>query len=213
MFKINYIKSLFILFGIAFVILGILFYPLTIGKNTLFESIKTGYNNSTESLDNKAPLASYQNGYNFEKYYSEIYNGYEFVITEFNPFSPVITLVSKDRDSTVSVNILVLKRNINNSFEFQTQRGGYMRNKTFDEALALAKRYDLSKYNPDPTNIIINPAPTREQVEKNKQLNDKNNQLRDNPEFIKAYRECGDKYSGDEQLTCINEQQLKFYKP
>jgi hypothetical protein len=61
-------------------------------------------------------------------------------------------------------------------------------NNTYDfEGLNdLAKKYDFTKENPDPTNIRIFPAPSSEEVERQRRLSERN----DNPEYVEALKSC-----------------------
>ena len=187
--------------------LGILAYTTLNQPNSV---IINETNNSVKlSGDRASKIKGGWQGYIDEG--SEITN----VLTKFDLFNPVYTNVYKVKGSnTTRFKIINLTRKDFFNFEVSDYTFASTEKQiTFDEALALAKQYDLSKYNPDPANIIINPAPSREQVEKSKKLNDINNQLKDNVEYNNAINECVTKYRGPDQDICFNEQQLKFYKP
>lgn len=168
----------------------ILYYPVLINQSVVYVNIKRDYNNSVEVTSNGKPLASYQSGYTFEKYYTEIYKKYEFIFTKIDPFSPVVTLVAEEKDGSSSYNALSLKRIGLSDFSYESQIGGSIKNKTFQEAVEIARKYDLTKENPDPANIVVYPAPTREEVAKSKTRDTKDEELRNNPAFQPDLDKC-----------------------
>ena len=195
------IKLILILSGTLVIftlsLIAILFYPL-FQSSTLFSNTKAAYNTSLETKITGGKLASYREGDNFEKYYSEVYNGYQFVVSSYNPLNPTITLIIQNKNGSISFDLLTLRRKGFNDFDYLTQNGGSIKNKSFQEAIDLAKKYDLSKENPDPSNITVFPAPTREEVQKIKAKQD----IIDNPKYVERYNICN-------QIS-IKEDDIKF---
>ena len=157
-------------------LVGIYIYKPFVNRDKLFYQIfDEGFTVSTNGQTQPKPInETYKQ--NTEKYS----NKFEVVITNLNPFNPVLTYVqdSKKDDKNITYDILYLKRNLTNfSFEIESRIISKSKNKSFQEAVEIARKYDLTKENPDPANITVYPAPTKEEVEREK----KNETIKSNP--------------------------------
>jgi hypothetical protein len=148
-------------------IFAVLFYPFFF----IEAIVRDGKNNSAQVSINNSKLANYAEGVDFDSFNDKFYKQYTFVNTSMNPFNPVITFVAEDKNVTdsISVEVYSLRRSNVHNFDFESRYNADIKNKTFEEAVEIARRYDLSKENPDPDNITVFEPPTAEEIEARKQ--------------------------------------------
>lgn len=151
--------------------LGVGILPFLIDSN-LQKTITNWETNKTEIKVNGMILGNYQNGATFDSFSKEFYKQQQFVISKPDLFNPVISLVREDKCcdeyKKVTIDIYHLKRTGINSFELHSYSNNTIRNRSYQQALEIAKKYDLTKTNPDPANITVFPAPSREEVQRQK---------------------------------------------
>ena len=203
------------------IMVGCLYYPV-FNFNLLKDQIIAWDSDGKEVTATGRKITEYKKGYDFFQAMNQFSQRYEFVLTDNNPINPVVSHVSLEKTGiqNITINLYQLKRNGLFSYDLFEQRGLKVQNKTFDEALALAKQYDLSKYNPDPANIIINPAPTRDEVERRKQVEQEsielaNQRLKERADKDTKYNKdlidfSNNKLSKDESIIFCNELVLKY---
>lgn len=86
---------------------------------------------------------------------------YKIVTTKFDPINPTYSLVYKysgdksTTESAKSVRVFHLKRSRILNFTVSNQIRADIFIKSFQEAVDIAQKYDLSKENPDPENITV----------------------------------------------------------
>jgi hypothetical protein len=150
----------------------------------------------------------YDNGVSLNYYKRELKNGFEgnidgeyyieheFVYTSRNPLKPVVNLVINNGEAGIDFETISLER----SGLFGWSVSNYIRAKAddesynFDEALEIAKTYDLSKENPDPENITVFESPSAEEIQE-RQRGEEAYQ-----EFLKRDQEC-EKNSFPDDMT------------
>ena len=156
-------------------------------KNQIIDWISKGQ--ETKLTGQK--ISDYKNGDNFNTIYADFYSRYEFVTTKFDIVKPLISVVKEDKATKFSsIDMYSLNRIGLNNFELLEIRTSSLKNKTFQEAVEIARKYDLTKENPDPANIVVYPAPTREEVAKSKTRDTKDEELRNNPAFQPDLDKC-----------------------
>ena len=135
--------------------------------------------NSTYTVkSNRQVIEFNDNSKNREQYYKEFYSNLDYITSNYNPINPVVTFVGESKESKNSLysTLFILEKN-NFDFEIKSQQQIIFQNKSFQEAVEIARKYDLTKENPDPANITVYPAPTKEEVEREK----KNETIKSNP--------------------------------
>jgi hypothetical protein len=176
------IITLLLLIGVT-VLVYLPFLNFENTKNIIINWISSG--KETKLTGRK--ITNYQNGDTFYSVYKDFYSKYDFVTTEYNPFNPIITAIKENISSKdLSIDIYKMQRINLMDFDLYEQRGATIKNKSFEEAVEIAKKYDLSKENPDPTNITVYPAPTKEEVERSKKLEEENQKRKSELETIQA---------------------------
>lgn len=207
-FKNTSTKNRILILGIVISILVLftilLFYPLLNFKKTV-----TGeYDSSTKLTNNGQKIEGGFDGY------SKIFNKNEIVITNSNPLNPTFSVVFnfKSNEKTSDVDILHFKRKGLFKLELDNYRSANIKNKSFQEAIAIAQKYDLSNTNPDPKNITVYPAPTPEQIQNIK----KSQEITNNPEYQAQKDKCREdaRPTLDEEKArlCIEALDKKFGK-
>jgi hypothetical protein len=178
--KKNIIFFISVLFSILLVIY-FLYYPLYFG-NIGEKNLAKEYNSETSifSYDQNSPIIDGWEGVKQRN------PNYEVVLTNNNPFSPIFSYVT-DNGYSRGVGHLYLKRKSTFSMEFELVNYiAYRTEKPFDEAIEIARNYDLTKENPDPQNIKVIEPPTAEEIEARKQR-DKEQEEFLNSDFYKEF--------------------------
>ena len=121
----------------------------------------------------------------------------DIVQTKFDLFKPKYSFIwdgSKltPKSSDVTVQVVQLKRDsIFQDFEIENYSSAYISNKSFDDVKILVRNKDLSTSNSDSGNIKTSPAPSREELERQKESQQKKD------EEIKTLKVEVDKYNLD----------------
>jgi hypothetical protein len=154
MSKTIYILSLLIVVSLTLIIFV---YPI-INTGAMLEYIRDDYEKNPIYSTNNKPVTDGL------KTVTKNSSDYKLVLTEFNLIDPVYTLVIDNPDTEYfggiayqELDIYRLNRKGFNSFEVYDFRTARIDNKTYEEAIKIAKQYNLVEYNPDPVNITVYP--------------------------------------------------------
>jgi hypothetical protein len=136
--------SLLIILLIAILIVPSVVYP----ESIIIDEINSGVKLSG---DKKNPITGGWDGYVTETGSKEI------VMSRFDVSNPVYTLVTKFSNESPSVSFQVIQLSRTNlvDFEILDYTIASHPDKPFQEAVEIARKYDLTKENPDPENITI----------------------------------------------------------
>jgi hypothetical protein len=113
-------------------------------------------------------------------------NRNELVLTKFDLINPEYTQIYSISENIIRFKVINLRRFGIYNFNIESYIFVSLDNKTFDEAVEIARNYDLTKENPDPENITVFEPPSPEEVERQQRVSDRN----DNPEYIEAFKSC-----------------------
>jgi len=171
-------KSIFLISLVFFATIAgsiFLFLPL----KDLPDFIKQSENNKYEIQQNQN-LAGYSNGLNFNSFYEKFYSRYEFVFTNTNPFSPVITIIEEEKNSkNITCSIYSFQRKDIFNFKLSDFHNCFMNGYKHEDAILIAKKQNLAENNPDSKNIIV------EKLKESSENNDVERILKEMPENIK----------------------------
>jgi hypothetical protein len=149
-------KNILIILSISFILLiFLLLMFIPFNSHKLEYSVKKIFNdtpvfsNSGNSIDDKR----------FERFttsYDGKQNEWDIVLTSFNLSRPKVSLVI-NFDTYVDVFVIELDRDtiISQEWKYKSYTSIDIKNRSFSEAVEIAKKYDLSKENPDPENIRV----------------------------------------------------------
>jgi hypothetical protein len=189
MLKLIQKNKLFVLIFLIFIlIISTVFLLINYETNQLPNKI-IALENKGYVIKNNLQHISYSDNFNFEKYNQKFNSDYKFVITDSNLLKPVVTLIEKSKNSSLYTSIYKLERNFTNVEVYEKIQVN-IQNKSFQEAIELAKKYDLSKENPDPENIIVQTPPTKEEVQKQKDKDKLITDQQNNKEYIEELNKC-----------------------
>ena len=206
-------KKLILFFSGVLIIVAslvtVLYFPLTNPTKIFYTLFDNGFTIQSNGQVQPRPVnESYSQ--NSAKYYSRL----EVVVTGTNPFNPIISSIEQDKNNEKSfiINQLYLQRNYNsiNSFQVENRITSFADNIDFTELKSLVEKNDLNKNNPRADKIQVRPAPTKEKVEKQKQLESDGDKKLNDPEYQKEYERCysiGLLHPGQEErylYDCIN---------
>jgi hypothetical protein len=193
--KLKNIKSLTIIFLVLLVfstILASLIIPIYISpKDRIIKEINEGTALSGDGVER------IKGGW--DEYVTET-GKKEIVLTSFNLFNPVYSMITQRRVGSpkINVQIIYLQRSGINKFNIDTTKVWFstIKNTTFQEAIQIAKTHDLSKNNPDPENITVFEPPTEEEIQERRESEDIMDFKINNPEFGLKMQECLDRELG-----------------
>ena len=116
----------------------------------------------------KALKNEYDNGIIFSGFNKPIPDGYSYIsskknhnliLSKLDIFKPIYTLVYSYADESVNnrfnVEIIQYERINVINWKITSRLSGTIKNKSFQEAVSIAQKYNLSKENPDPANITV----------------------------------------------------------
>lgn len=197
--KIN-LKTIIILTASTLVILlAAAWLPILSSYESL---VKEQYDSNSKLTNNGNPILG-----GFDAY-EKIFRDYKIVITSYNPINPIFSIVFNfDSDNNKSdIGIFKFIRTGDFNFEEAEYININVSNKSFQEAVALAQKYDLSKENPDPANITVYKQPTAEEIKSVK----KSDEVNQNPEYRAERDKCSIIKTSPENEDCIIAARKKY---
>lgn len=158
-------KIVLILIGIAIIfssITTILYYPLLNTKDFINNKFKYGF---TVQSNNEVIQPNPNAGIIEKQGFSETLA----VITYYNPINPIVSFAGRVTGTDTeqyTITQMQLKRTLLD-YTVETRFNAFAKNLN-SEQVKRVMQYDLTKTNPDPANITVSPAPSREEVERQK---------------------------------------------
>jgi|GEM_PF-3171208 hypothetical protein len=177
-----------------FPVFNISYFSSEINKNYEFVQSEKDVNPNPKSLLNVVKDRSY--GMVFT-------NSNEFIITKRK-----LTFLYNAKDGFVSFAVYYFERNSIFTWQIKNIEKGYFNNTSYEKAVAIAQKYDLSKENPDPENITVYKQPTQEEIDSTKKAQGVNSNL----EFRAERDKCSvvNLPGTKEEYDCIKAVESKF---
>lgn len=187
------------------VIFSLACYPLLNNTKLIQQKFKSGFTVAYNGEEFK-PFADADKEGRFDKIWTDW--------VSYSPTNPVVTYVTfkkYDYGNDYKYIQFRLKRTALNNFDVEKLTYAFVIDKDLsqDKVLEYAKA-DFDKNNPAPNSIRIDPAPSREEVQRQKDSQSAADQKLNDPEYQKKYQECyniGLLHPGQEErylYDCIN---------